>query len=804
MTDDEGARRSSAPLRIGLFADGDFSDPRTNSGVAAGILGGLRAQPDVDVVFAESTAPTRLQKILLRALTIRLPVARWKSASRQNSLARRWRSRARDAVLTRNPDSVDTIVHVRNVYEPAAVPYAAFIDSTFEMAGAWRPWRVSARAREAEERYLRGADEVFTAGRAARESVIADYGVDPTRTFAVGGGANLLPSEEPHRDASADAPLRVLFVGLDLERKGGDVVIEAVRRCRAAGVAVEVTMVGHDGPAGEGITWAGPIWDRAELARLYAVHDVLAHPARHEPYGLVVLEGMGFGLPAVVSDVGSLPDIVDDGSTGLVCHVDAVEEFSEAITLLAENTQMRREMGERASQRARTEHTWDAVARRLTASLREARERAAPSRERTAGRAAATRRATGDRLAMTGYYFANTAVLGLAALLLIPALVLAASPDHWAQIAIGQAVGAVFGILVGMGWTTVGAGLIANVSPTDAAEEYLFSLYARVVLFALVSPVVVFATLLATMNGGVDAVLAALQIALTGIGPGWYFIGRGQPRQWLLMDTVPRAAGSLVAMAIAFTTGSVTAAIGATIVALLVGTALSTLLIARTGESRAVRWRAGFGPRPFAARLRRQSPLIASGLVFSALMVLPLALVNVLLPSLVASFALLDKIQRQAATAISPIVQIAQYALARGDLSDFPARLRAVGFRYFGVTALISVAFVVAGPLLVRLLGAGQIEVPFSAILATAAVIAFTQFEQFATRAMLGNLGILAPIPWMSALGALIGLGLLVPAGSAFGVTGVLSAIALGLLAASIGDVVAYRVATRDRFAVRN
>ncbi|MDN4484164.1 glycosyltransferase family 4 protein [Demequina lignilytica] len=368
---------SPRPLRIGLVADGPLDSPRTNSGVAKGIREALERAEGVEVVCAESTRPTGLAMAWVRLRAFRLPVDAWRNRSRHSPTARRLTDRARDRVVATHPD-LDLLIHVRNTYAPATLPYAAFIDSTSEQSRRWASWSVWADQLVAAEReYYGRAALVLTAGREAARSAIEDYGVDPARVHAVGGGTNFPAAVAARAAQRRPGPLRVLFVGVEFERKGGDLAVEAVRRLRERGVEVELTAVTKFPPAPSvGLTVREPIWDRAELSRVYADHDVFCLPARYEPYGLVVQEAMAHAMPVVVSSTGSLPDIVTDGATGIVVPdgeergVADVDAIADALADLAGDLDRLATMGVAARERALSELTWDAVARRMIDAVR--------------------------------------------------------------------------------------------------------------------------------------------------------------------------------------------------------------------------------------------------------------------------------------------------------------------------------------------------------------------------------------------------------------------------------------------------
>jgi glycosyltransferase involved in cell wall biosynthesis len=284
-------------------------------------------------------------------------------------MVRSWR---RNRALKKVQGGVDLVVHVRNIYMPARTPYVAFIDSTTDMANrSWSGWRPTAMTRRlrylAERRYYRRAQTVLTAGPLAAESVVKAYGLDASRVRAVGGGVNFDPL--PTRLAAGEDPT-IIWVGLDWERKGGDLLLQAFAHLRREFPEARLLMVG----AGkrdrqENVEFLPPVYDRDSLADLYRRAAIFVHPARHEPYGLVVQEAMAFGLPCVVSDVGALPTIVADGVSGLVTPVGDAKALVAAMSSLLRDKRFRAQLGGNGRRRAEQEFTWDAVAARMVGSV---------------------------------------------------------------------------------------------------------------------------------------------------------------------------------------------------------------------------------------------------------------------------------------------------------------------------------------------------------------------------------------------------------------------------------------------------
>lgn len=87
----------------------------------------------------------------------------------------------------------------------------------------------------------------------------------------------------------------------------------------------------------------------SEIGRYYAVADVLVLPSEHEPWGLVLNEGMCFGLPVVASDaVGAVPDLVHEGDNGFVYPVGDVPALADALRRLLADPALRARMGARS------------------------------------------------------------------------------------------------------------------------------------------------------------------------------------------------------------------------------------------------------------------------------------------------------------------------------------------------------------------------------------------------------------------------------------------------------------------------
>jgi glycosyltransferase involved in cell wall biosynthesis len=102
-----------------------------------------------------------------------------------------------------------------------------------------------------------------------------------------------------------------------------------------------------------------------ELPGRLAGADLLLHPTPSESFGQVLAEAAALGVPAVASRVNAVPEVIEDGKTGLLCPTGDVAAFTRALSLLLADSPMRLELGRNARDRATSHWRWEVVARRF-------------------------------------------------------------------------------------------------------------------------------------------------------------------------------------------------------------------------------------------------------------------------------------------------------------------------------------------------------------------------------------------------------------------------------------------------------
>ena len=107
-----------------------------------------------------------------------------------------------------------------------------------------------------------------------------------------------------------------------------------------------------------------------QVRQMLSAATVFVCPSVYEPLGIVNLEAMACGTAVVASDVGGIPEVVDDGATGLLVHYDenAVDEFrsglADAVNELLADPARAAGDGRAGRERAEREFAWETAAAR--------------------------------------------------------------------------------------------------------------------------------------------------------------------------------------------------------------------------------------------------------------------------------------------------------------------------------------------------------------------------------------------------------------------------------------------------------
>ena len=196
-----------------------------------------------------------------------------------------------------------------------------------------------------------------------------------------------LPAPPSLPQATGGPPV-LLFVGRLVERKGVPYLIEAIGLLRD--VSIRLVIVG-DGPERPKLEAAARHWgvaDRVEFrgkvsatelqgayarASAFVLPSVFDARGDTEGLGVVALEAMNYGTPVVASRIGGIPDIVEDGVTGLLVPPGDAAALAATLRRVLDEPDLARKLGEAGRRRLHEQFSWEAITARwdaVYASLR--------------------------------------------------------------------------------------------------------------------------------------------------------------------------------------------------------------------------------------------------------------------------------------------------------------------------------------------------------------------------------------------------------------------------------------------------
>ncbi len=279
------------------------------------------------------------------------------------------------------------------------IPHVATVHSLEPL----RPWKAEqlgggyALSSFCERTGLEGADAIIAVSREHRRDLLACYpAIDPDRVSVIYNG---IDAGEYRPDPAGDALERygvdptvptVVFVGRITRQKGLTHLLDAAPAidpqaqlvlCAGAPDTPEIAReiaekVARVRAERGNVVWIQQMLTRPEVAQFLSHASVFVCPSVYEPLGIVNLEAMACEAPVVATATGGIPEVVDDGVTGLLVPFDPMDDASRSprdparfaadiadrVNRLLADTAGARAMGAAGRRRAVEQFDWAAIA----------------------------------------------------------------------------------------------------------------------------------------------------------------------------------------------------------------------------------------------------------------------------------------------------------------------------------------------------------------------------------------------------------------------------------------------------------
>ncbi len=258
---------------------------------------------------------------------------------------------------------MDTLKKMDILFAPMAAPFVANLptdkkivylsDATFnslhgyyDVYSNFMPFNIK-QANEIERKTLGKSDHVITTSEWAKNSMINDYGVTAEKISILEFGANVYKKDLDFERKPSDK-LRILFLGVEWDRKGGNLAIDTINAINEKmGIPAVLRIVGvptperfRNNPYIEmvGFLNKNKPEDYQKLMFNLQQSDILLLPTQAETAGIAFSEASAFGLPIFTHNTGGIGNYVLDGVNGYKLPIGSTgEDFAKAIIALVKS-----------------------------------------------------------------------------------------------------------------------------------------------------------------------------------------------------------------------------------------------------------------------------------------------------------------------------------------------------------------------------------------------------------------------------------------------------------------------------------
>ena len=222
---------------------------------------------------------------------------------------------------------------------------------------------------ECEKSIYQNAALNFTMSSNVSRSMREDYSCSPEKIELVYCGANVGVKQDENFGDRRFSNQNILFVGVEWERKGGPVLVEAFKSVLETYPDATLTIVGCqpklDLPNCN-IVGRVPVQD---VKQYYQQASVFCLPTTSEPFGIVFLEAMAHKLPTIGSDIGAIPEFIIEGKNGYRVEPNNPQQLAQKIVELISSPEKCKAFGEYGHELFWNRYTWKKTGSRICENI---------------------------------------------------------------------------------------------------------------------------------------------------------------------------------------------------------------------------------------------------------------------------------------------------------------------------------------------------------------------------------------------------------------------------------------------------
>lgn len=251
-------------------------------------------------------------------------------------------------------------------------PFAGMLNWYPEFSGM-RPKSIAHGHAMEVDAHRRAALAIYSSQWAA-DIAVREYGADPDRVKIVDFGPNIPVTWDRQYvseqiSSRLKPPYRLVWIGVDWQRKGGDVAVAVARELHASGVPIELAVAGVVPPRSvSALSFVNVLGflSKPAVTRLLDSATFLLLPSRADLSPIVFNEASSLGVPVISRPIGGIPAIIHDGRNGkLFPESTSPAEIADYVRGTVTAPEAYRDLALSAFLEYETRLNWDVAARRV-------------------------------------------------------------------------------------------------------------------------------------------------------------------------------------------------------------------------------------------------------------------------------------------------------------------------------------------------------------------------------------------------------------------------------------------------------
>jgi len=189
--------------------------------------------------------------------------------------------------------------------------------------------------------------------------------------YVINNGIPEIKFNSKTKDSQTDGIIRILYLSNFIKTKGVIDLLEASKILASKQYNFKIQLLGQyrgeltkdffddyisKNELDNYVEIVGPKFGK-EKEEYFLNSDIFVFPTYNEAFGLVILEAMQYGLPVISTHEGSIPEIIEDGITGILIKKRDINALVDKISLLISNKDLRKQMGKRGQLRFKENYT---------------------------------------------------------------------------------------------------------------------------------------------------------------------------------------------------------------------------------------------------------------------------------------------------------------------------------------------------------------------------------------------------------------------------------------------------------------